>query len=200
MYLVRISRPSIEPVSLEDAKNHLRVDYDDEDAAITNFITAAREKLERRCGRAFVSQVWEARFEGFSDEITIPVPPTISLDTFTYIDTDGDEQTVSSSLYAFIDGGEDVSEIIRMGTWPTAVALRPDAVRVRFTAGYDPTDESPANLIQNVPDALKQAILWTVGSMFEHRESVQILRSSQEFGEIPDSVQTLIAPYIVPRI
>jgi len=44
-----VSTP-VEPVSLDDMKEYMKVDYDDEDSFIQSLITEAREWVERRCG------------------------------------------------------------------------------------------------------------------------------------------------------
>lgn len=198
MALIPISGPAEEPVSLEEIKDYLHVDFDEDDASLRAFITAARLKIEQRCQRAFSPQQWEYRVPEFADSIEIPMRPTIDVDAVKYLDADGVEQDVDPAAYAFVLGGDDASQIIRLRTWPTT-AQRPDAVRIRFTAGY-PSDESPEDPAGDVPETIKQAIRWLVGHFYDNRESVQILRSSQEYREIPDSVQAIIAPYIVPRL
>jgi len=58
MALELISPPAVEPVTLDEAKAHLKVDTTDDDALIATLISAARAKAEWHTGRAFVTQGW----------------------------------------------------------------------------------------------------------------------------------------------
>jgi uncharacterized phiE125 gp8 family phage protein len=65
MALRLVSGPAVEPVSLEQAKIHLKVDIDDEDSLIVNIISAARVHAENICRRAFVTQQWDLYLDAF---------------------------------------------------------------------------------------------------------------------------------------
>lgn len=65
MGLVLITPPAVEPVCLADVKAFLRIEDDTEDQIITDLITAAREYLENRTGRAFITQTWQLTDDGF---------------------------------------------------------------------------------------------------------------------------------------
>lgn len=57
--------PGTEPVTLAEAKAHLRVEVADDDALITNLISAARVHAENVCRRAFVTQKWDLYLDAF---------------------------------------------------------------------------------------------------------------------------------------
>lgn len=65
MALRQIAAPATEPITLEEAKLHLRVDTTDDDALITGLISAARVAAENICRRAFVTQQWELVIDSF---------------------------------------------------------------------------------------------------------------------------------------
>lgn len=70
--MLRVVTPAVdEPVSLAEAKAHLRVDAVDSDAEIGAFITAAREIVERQTGYALVAASYEWTPEG---DRTSPLP------------------------------------------------------------------------------------------------------------------------------
>ncbi len=48
--------PATEPVSLSEAKLHLKVDTSADDTLISALIAAALQHLERHCNSAFVTQ------------------------------------------------------------------------------------------------------------------------------------------------
>lgn len=60
-----ITAPTEEPVSLADAKAHLRVDISDDDALIGAMISAARQEAEAACRRALVTQQWKLMLDRF---------------------------------------------------------------------------------------------------------------------------------------
>lgn len=206
MALIRIAAPAVEPVSLPDMKLHLRVDYDDEDALISGYISAARQRLEKKCARAFVQQTWELQTCEFEDSIEIPKPPTVSITSVKYLDEDHVEQTVSSADYALVNGGDWASSLILIGdSWPDDLAVRPDAVRIRFVAGWAPDgvvdpETDPGDYVANVPWDIKEAIKLTAASIFELRQDVLLAPVRQEVMPLPDGAATYIAPYIVPRM
>lgn len=201
MPLVRLPGTPQEPISLEDAKIHLRVDYPEEDDLIRANLKAAREWIERRCEIAIVQQDWEYRTATFPAAYDFPKPPTAGFSGVWYIDTDGNEQAVDPDAYLFIEGGEDApSQIIRVGELPADLARRPDAVRIRFSTGYPESDQSPPVHGEFVPEDLKQAIRALASSYYETRSSVILSPVRQELQETPQSVSDLIAPYITPRL
>ena len=202
MALIRIEGPAAEPVSLEEMKQHLRVDYTDEDSLIEQYISAARQKLEQRCARAFVEQTWELRTSSFEDTIEIPLPPTVGIVSVTYFDTANAEQTVDPTNYAFVDGGEEqTSSLVWMGSKPTKLANRPDAARVRFTAGWPADyDQSPVDYGANVPYAIKMAIMLVAASMYELRQDTVLAPVRQDLIPLVEGAETYIAPYVVMRL
>lgn len=207
MALIRIAGPAVEPVSLDQMRAHLRVDYDDEDDLIRGYVTAARQRLEKRCGRAFVQQTWELQTDAFEDEgFEIPKPPTVSISSVKYLDEDQGEQTVSSADYALVNGGDWASTLILIGdAWPDDLADRPDAVRIRFVAGWAPDgvvdpETNPDDYVANVPADIKQAVLFLADHLYNNRSEVMLQPTRQEIALIPSTVDAFIAPFIVPRL
>jgi len=168
-----ITPPAAEPISLEEAKAHLRVDHDTDDALISMLIGAARQDCEEWTARAFVTQTWELVVDAFpTNEILIPRPPLQSITSIKYDDGDGFEQTLSSTEYVV----DDVSQpgwVVPVTTgWPSSIFEGINAVRIRYVAGYATSGNSPDNLADNVPGPIKAAIMLRLGQLYEHREDV----------------------------
>jgi uncharacterized phiE125 gp8 family phage protein len=166
MSLERITAPASEPVSLAEAKAHLRVDHDDEDAAIARLIVAARERCERMTARAFIQQSWILWCDAWPDSIprmlTIPKPPLMTLTSVTAYDRSGAATVLSSDAY-IVDDAAVPGRVIFTDTVVLPVNLRvAKAIAVAFEAGYGP---APAD----VPAAIRAAILMLTAHLYEGR-------------------------------
>lgn len=172
MALKLITPPATYPVSLIEAKAHLRVDFSDDDALIEIFRKAATVDVENFCGRAFIDQTWDYYADAFPvAEIKIPKPPLIEVIGVFSLDSDGAEQEFATSGYR-VDTASELARITLAygGSWPTLQAVS-NAVRVRFRAGYL-DDNSPQ--AANVPEPIKVAILLTIGNYYANRETIVI--------------------------
>ena len=122
--------PAGEPLTLAEAKLHLRVDLNDDDALITALISAAREQVEFLTGQRLITQTWElelAAGERGGLEGLLPIqsltsasaynldgrwPPTLTTPqaaTVTVICGFGNAQAVPSSIRQWM--------LLRIGTW-----------------------------------------------------------------------------------
>lgn len=161
MPLKLITAPATEPVTLAEAKLHLRVDGVTEDTLITALISAARQDAEHRLGRALITQTWELTLDAFTDTIELPRPVLASVTSIKYIDTTGAEITLSSGAYTVDTDSEPGRVYPVYGTsWPdTRDQL--NAVRIRYVAGA-----------ASVDTAIKQWMLLRIAALYENRESV----------------------------
>lgn len=167
MPLRELSPPQDEPVSLEEAKLHLRVDASDEDDLITGLISAAREWCEQRCGVAFMQRTLLYTLPKFPADDYIELPMAVagdfSLTSFMYWNADGVYGAVAAISYT-----DDVAQPIRLGLkpgsqWPSTYG-RSDSVQITYQAGW-------ANAA-DVPARAKQAIKLLVGHWYANREDV----------------------------
>lgn len=100
MGLKLITPPAIEPVSLPDIKQHLRIDSDLEDAVLSGFITAAREYCESYQNRVFITQTWDLFLDDFPDSpFKIPLPPLTDQAEVTEITCEADVAGSLNSKY-----------------------------------------------------------------------------------------------------
>lgn len=204
-----IAAPTDEPVSLEQAKAHLRVDTTDQDDLIESLITAARERVEEETGRALITQTLEIALDYFVEPpdlryvtypyltpakaILLPRPPLQALKRITYIDGDGNEvllhdevgsPTVISDLV--VDTYSAPGRLVPAsgGNWPS-VQDRANAVVIRYTAGYGDHGD-------DVPKSIVQAILLLIGHLHENPSAV----SDQKY-DLPMGVDWLLAKHRV---
>lgn len=69
-----ITPPAGEPVSLQEAKAHLRVDFDDDDGLIQALIAAARQAAETITNRQLMSARWKLVMDSFPGPSLMGVP------------------------------------------------------------------------------------------------------------------------------
>ena len=165
MGILRTVNPAVEPVTLAEAKLHLRVDGTDEDALITALIVAAREQAEHRCGRAFVHSTWRLALDAFPDAIRLPIVRAASIASVQYVDQAGATQTLAGAGYQLDNGNDYANWLVPASgyAWP-ATLDQPNSVAVTYVAGYG-ADASA------VPQSIKQWVLLSVGVMYAHREA-----------------------------
>lgn len=192
--------PTLEPVLLDEAKAHCRIEADDSesDGLLAGYIFSARRYVEEVTGRALMSQTWDYKIDycwpkvrvsnwGYVTGIDVPKPPLVSVSSITYVDTAGATQTLASSQYQVVTS-QYVGSILPAYnvTWPQ-VRWQPEAITVRFVAGYG---SNPGD----VPEPIRQAIRFLVGHYFEHREEVIV---GQQSAALARGVDALLAPYRV---
>lgn len=185
MALKLITPATTEPVTLDQAKAHLRIDDTSEDSTISSLITAAREYCEAYQRRVYVTQTWELWLDSFpcADHIRIPLPPLQSVEHIKYYGADGEEYTLDTADYFADDKNEPGRVVLNYAkTWPS-ITLRPaNGVVVRFTAGYPVKGEGEqADPAGNVPQKVKQAVLLLLGHWWENREAVGNVGKEIEF-------------------
>lgn len=81
MNLKVITEPTEEPISLDDVKSFLRIDYNDDDKLLEIMITAAREHAETFTRRSIAKKTYELTLNDYASRVSLPNPPTISVES-----------------------------------------------------------------------------------------------------------------------
>ncbi len=182
--LTLITPPSAEPVSLDEAKTHLRQDVSSDDGLIAGLITAAREWCETSTGRSLLTQAWRLTLDvfpgghasiwwgGWSDwaqggPIRLPrAAPLQVVSSVQYVDGSGATQTVATTEYQVVSDREPALIVPSWSkVWPVT-RLQPASVTVTYTAGW--TDASL------VPASIKAALRLVVGWLYRDREPSKV--------------------------
>ena len=172
--VTRATGPAVEPLTVAEAKLHLRVDISDDDAYIGTLITAAREWVENYLDRTLITTQLILRAAEFpTEELELARPPMVASGTatavvITYTLADTTTATLSTALYR-VDRTStpgNVAPIIN-GTWPSDVIEDANAVAVTYWAGYGPTSAS-------VPATIRHAMLMLIGHWYESRSTVLV--------------------------
>lgn len=173
---VRVAAPAATPVTLGEAKEHLRVAHTDDDALINSMIEAATDHLDGysgTLGRCIVSQTWRQDFDCWI-RFRLPFPNVRNV-VVTYLDADGATQTVDPADYRVADvpAGPFV-EFVPGWVRPVVQTGRSAVISVTFEAGF--------GVVAVVPQALKMAIKLHVQELYDGTEK------SPAYG-------ALVAPY-----
>jgi uncharacterized phiE125 gp8 family phage protein len=188
MTTIVITAPTEEPVTLAEAKVHCKAtDFTDDDALISSLIIAARQQAEHRTGRSLCTQTLELVLDEFPDGFKLIKPPVSAVVSVKYIDTAGVQQTLNSANYSLDNNSEPAWLVPAYGLeWPLTLAV-PNAVRVRYTAGY--------GAAAAVPDTAKTWIKVAISTMYSQREGI----IDGRFGEVPrDFFAALLDPLWIP--
>ncbi len=165
---VLVTAPATTPITLAEAKAHCRIDEDDEDDLVTAFIQAAVDHLDGYTGvlgRCLVTQTWSISVANWSDMVRLPFPDCSSV-SVVYNDTDGQEQTVSTSLFWTLEDA--VSSDVCFGSEFTSPSLNdePEPITIQFDSGFGDANAVPA--------AIKTAMLLLVSHWNENRRLLVI--------------------------
>lgn len=167
MGLIVVDRPQDEPVTLAEARAHLRLatgQATDQNATISRHIRAAREHAEAFTRRAFMLQTLRLTLDQFPDfEIALPRPPLVDVSQIRYLDPTTGAMTVLAGSEYSVDNTRAPGWVFPAygRRWPTTRSFT-GAVEITYTAGYADIDE--------VPEDLKQAVLLLVSHFYENRE------------------------------
>ena len=208
MSLHLVAAPAVEPITLEDLRNHLRIGDGVEDAYLKRLQRAVRMRCERATRRALITQTWDLyldqwptwdgyhggrTFEPVSTVlppggwVEIPKAPLQSITYVKYTALDGTLTTWDTSNYLVDTPTGEYCRRGRLGlgwvkVWPI---IRPvqNAIQIRFDAGYG---DNPSD----VPEMLIQAMLLDAGTLFDIRGSVLAGTRAAEI-EIPSTTNDI---------
>lgn len=174
--------PTAEVVSLQEVKDHLRIDTSDDDAVLRAYIVAAREYCEAAINRTLPVATYKLSLQTFDADyrrIRLLKPPLVSVASVQFIGSDNQLQTLDASNYS-VD--KDEPGFIRLAdgcSWPELGTSGYYRVFVTYSAGYSPSA---------CPGAVKHAIKLLVGHYYESREA-----TGEKTVEIPFAVASLLS-------
>lgn len=162
-------------------------------------IEVATDYTEDVTSRSLMPKTYDMYLDAFPlsdyESIRIPMPPLISITSIKYYDTSNVEQTWSAAEYV-IDADCIYAGLVYPGiddAWPSA-RLFPKAVHVEYIAGYADSGASPADLQDNIPKPIVQALYLLIGHLYENRE---MTTAGIEIRDVPTAYDALISNYRV---
>lgn len=157
------------PLTLAEAKDHLRILSDAQDEYVAALIDAAVDYCEATTGRALrVSHTLTQKYAAWPCvRFELERQPVTSVTSLTYYDASDVSQTVSASDYRLHKSTNAAAyvELDADFVRPT-LSVRDDAITVTYTAGYA--------ALADVPARAKHAMKLLIGHWYEHGEAVNI--------------------------
>ncbi|MEM7522567.1 MAG: head-tail connector protein [Pseudomonadota bacterium] len=184
--------PDDPPVTLAQAKTHLRVDFADDDAFITDAILAATDDIETYTGRYLIRRSVRARFPSLPADNCIQIrrAPYVAITDLGLWDGAG---YASAETGAYLLEEVDFPHVF----FPTRPAFKDDVlypIQIDFTVGYR-TEE-------DVPAILKQCVLEHVAAAYNERGDCQQApsgRAANARPQMPPSVRQKLGRYRILR-
>jgi uncharacterized phiE125 gp8 family phage protein len=173
-------------MNVSDLEKHLNLPAGQEDADFLYAkIAAAQAQIESATGKRLLTTTEVARFDEFRcRRLELPIAPVQSVTSITYLDENGDQQTLSAADYVLRTDSDAAYIYPTVGkTFPTTLNAA-GAVTVTYVAGY-------GNEGTDVPAPLLEAVKRLAASMYENRESVLVGQQAQDMNDVIN----LVAPY-----
>ena len=138
--------PTIEPITLEELKDRIRVTGCDDDAQLTMMLKAARQQVEADSYRRLITQTVVGYMDAFRwvREIELRLAPIQSITSIVYTDEASVSQTFSSSNYStdIISTPPRIVLKTNQTLWDYTEENTPNSVVITFVAGYGTTAAS----------------------------------------------------------
>ena len=198
MNLKVLARGTAEPVTLAEAKLHLRVDVTDDDVLIGAMISAARDMVERYTSRTLIYTAYRMTMDMWTWDIELPRSPAVeaaanlitgisyATPRIRYWDNDYVQQTITyadDDFELLLDNNPPLLVLPPSTIWPITAPLQRGAIEIDWIAGYGAASTG-------VPQLLRLAIMMLVAHWYEHREAVGSFGS-----EVPLAVDSVLRLY-----
>jgi len=184
----RTSAPAIEPITIRELKQHLRIEDDGEDEYLAALIQECTQELEDTTGLALITQTWQLTLDRWptrgrepwwdgvrqgsiaelhgpanATDVRLPRYPLASITSCTVYDEDGTSTAVTVGSTFDVDTASLPGRLtLQVGaTWPVALRAN-NAIEIVYVAGYgaEPDD---------VPTPIRRAIRQLAAFAYEHR-------------------------------
>ena len=187
MALFRTAGPEPEPITLAEAKAHLRVDHDAEDELIDALISMAREVTEKRCGLVLGRQSWRLTVDRVTTAHLTPLDlhPVHAIDAVTVYDEFGVARALENESYRLCATRRPAS--IAFKALPPTAEME-NGVEIDIDAGFD---------ADAIPAPLRQAMLLLIGQGYETRGGFS---ADEQPVAIPQGYEVLVQPFRLVRI
>ncbi len=180
MALILITPPTGEPISLADAKAHLRLTINDDDTYISTLMIAARRTVESRYGINIMQQSWSLFADAWPADgiFHLPLWPVLSVESLTSF-ADDDTASVIDPAHYYLDQATRPPRLaLRVGRVFAPPGRKINGLKLNFTSGFGVL----------IPQEIKQALLAVVTDWYQHR-------GDEQGGTLPPAALELLSAY-----
>ena len=182
--MIKVTGTPVEPISITEAKLHLRLtsitEDSSEDTLIVDLIEAARGYCENYTGRSYAAQTLEYYIDAFPVEIDLPRKPVKSVTSIIYKDYEGTETTLTANTDYIVNVDSGKIALPYGKSWPTFTPYPLNPIKITYLTGDAGVFPSP----------VKAAMLLLIGHWYANREAGGSVSS-----EVVFSVRSLLDQY-----
>jgi uncharacterized phiE125 gp8 family phage protein len=188
MPAILVTPPAGEPISLAEAKAHLRITHNEEDALLGALIQSARRVAEARTGLLFLTQRWTVFRDDWPDDgvIEIPLAPVNAVEELAVFGEEGEKAVIEPSHYVADLASRPPRLMLRGSRQWQRPGRALNGIGLSLAAGFGATPDS-------VPEPLRQAVLRLVAHWYAHR-------GEEAPPPVPSGVEALIQPFREMRL
>jgi len=170
MNVLLVTAPTLEPITVQEAKEHLYIDTADNDSYVSTVVKAATNHIENWTRRAIMTQTWDYWIDGFPscNYITLPFGNLQSVTSIIYKESDWasalDDVTMTPTTdYLVETNGTGLGRIVLpyAVTWPAGALYPSNPIKIRFVCGWTTQALVPSNI--------KAAVKLVCADLFEMR-------------------------------
>jgi uncharacterized phiE125 gp8 family phage protein len=182
-YVERIAAPTLRPVSLDEAKEHLRITGSVEDTVLAIYLDSAIAACENKLQTAIMSSRFKLYATSFNTWLSLQKKFVNEIVSVSYYDTEGDLQTVASPNYD-----------VQTFRSPNVLYFNDDVFDQPSTDGREfPVEvifNAGATAASGVIPTIRNAVLIECADRFEHRHD-QVIGTS--VGMVNKTAEMLLA-------
>jgi len=187
MASILVRPPASEPVTLAEARAHLRVTHVEEDALIGALITSARRVAEAKTGLCFMAQGWTVFHDSWPENglITLPLWPVRAIEELAVFGEEDEKAVIDPSHYVADLAARPARLMLRGSRQWRRPGRALSGIAITLEAGFGPAPE-------DVPAPLRQAVLMLVAHWYAQR-------GDENAPGAPAGVDALLRPYRAVR-
>jgi len=163
----QINAPASFPITLQQVKEWTRIKDNISDAELSGLIQAATGSAESLMNRPIINRSYTQTMDFLPSVIELLQVKVQSVTSITYLDTDGNQQTLAADQYRIDFGSlykKATIEPAHSITWPNTRNVS-GSIIITYVAGFGVD-------LNSVPADVQQAIAYLVGHYYDTRDIV----------------------------